>query len=228
MQINHSINQAFCNGSMDLSNCMEESPSWNTGSFLASQYTVHFTESKSSQNPTLVSVLSQVSLFQVFPTDAFKIHYIIIVPSVHPPTKWPFIKFPHQNHICPLFFPMHATYLTHLPLDLIDMITQIILSEQYTSWSFSVFSFIYSFSILFLNAHSLYCFLIDWLSVITFVLIFLKSRYRWYFKCVTFLCPNYCSWWIFNNWEECWHPTFRSCCMYVMGKKRECYRVIWQ
>ena len=57
-----------------------------------------------------------------------------------------------------------------------------------------------------------------WLSIIIFVLILLKSRYGWYFKLATLLCPNYCGSWIFNNWEEWWQPTFRSCCMHVLGE----------
>jgi hypothetical protein len=92
---------------------------------------------------TSVPILSQLDPVHTATSHFLKIHLKIILPSTPGSPKWSLsLRFPHQN-------PVHASPLPHtryMPrhLFLLDFITRRILGEEYTSFSFSLCSFIYS------------------------------------------------------------------------------------
>ena len=89
--------------------------------------------------------LSWASSIQSTPTTShfLKIHLNIILPSTPGSPKWPLsLTFLYQYTVYALLSPIRATCPAHL--NLLDIITRTILSEEYRSWSFSLCSFLQS------------------------------------------------------------------------------------
>jgi hypothetical protein len=127
---------------------MQQRPSWEANSFSASQEISHIL-----WNPEVhycihnslppVPILSQLNPVHVPPSHFFKIHLNIIPPSMPGSAKWsPSLRSPYQNPVCTALFPIRATCPAHLIL--LDLITRIILGDEYRSLSSSLCSLLHS------------------------------------------------------------------------------------
>jgi len=126
---------------------MEQSPSWETSRFSASQeiprivwnpevhYRIHMC-------PPTVPILSQLDPAHTLTFHFWKTSLNIILPCTPGSSKWPLsVRFPHQNPVCTSLLP-HTRYMpcpSHS-----YFITRTVLSEEYRSLSSSLCGFLHS------------------------------------------------------------------------------------
>jgi len=122
---------------------MEQSP-WEANRFSASQeipcilwnpkvcYRIY-------KCPPPVPTLNQIDPVDTHPSHCLKIYLNIILPSMPGSSKWSLsLGFPHQNPIYTFPIPIHATCPAHL---ILDLVTWIIMGEEYRSYNSSCTSF---------------------------------------------------------------------------------------
>jgi len=94
--------------------------------------------------PPLVPIVSQIDLVHIPKSHFLKLLFNIILPSTSRSTKWSLsLKFRHQNTVYPSPLPPYALQCPDHDI-LIDLITRILLGEEYRSLSSSLCSFIHS------------------------------------------------------------------------------------
>ena len=126
---------------------MEQSPSWKTNRFAASQeisrilWSPFITAFTSNRH---LSLSWDSSIQSIPPTSHFlKIHLHIILPSTSGSPQWSLsLRFPHQNPVHASPSPIRTTCPAHRIL--LDFITRTILGEEYRSLSSSLCSFLHS------------------------------------------------------------------------------------
>ena len=125
-----------------LTYCMVQSPCWEANWFAASQEIprisrnpkVHY-RTHNRQPP--VSILGQPNPVHIPTSHLLEIHPNIIHPSTPRSPQWSLtLRFPHQDPIHPLSSPIRATCPANLIL--LDFVTRTILSEEYKSFSSSL------------------------------------------------------------------------------------------
>jgi hypothetical protein len=109
-----------------------------------------------SQQPD--TILSHIKLVHAFQINTFKIHFHSVLQSMHKSSNQSLsLRFPHQNtvyhsplpHTCHLPWPSLFSCFEHLYILTIAVSgkyaylhTQIIFSEEYTSWNYSLYNFL--------------------------------------------------------------------------------------
>jgi hypothetical protein len=117
---------------------MEQSPSWEANRFAASQEIPRIlwnpkVDYISYKCPPLVPFLSQLNPVRTSTSHFLKIHLNIILPDTPGSFQWSLsLRFPYQTPVHASPFPIRATCPTHLIL--LDVITRIIMGEEYRSW----------------------------------------------------------------------------------------------
>ena len=101
---------------------------------------VHYLTHK---RPPSVPILGQPNPVHIPTSYLLKIHLNIIHPSTPRSPQWSLaLRFPHQDIIHPLSWPIRATCLAHLIL--LDFTTRTVLGEEYKSFSSSLCSLLHS------------------------------------------------------------------------------------
>ena len=102
----------------ELTNSMEQSPSWEANPFSASQEIPHIIWNPKvhyliHKCPPSVSILSQLDSVHNSTSDFLKIHLNIILPPKSGSSKWTLpLSFPHQNPVHASPHP-HTRYMPH-------------------------------------------------------------------------------------------------------------------
>ena len=110
--------------------------------FPAFHGTPRFITALTSVRHLSLSWASPIQSIYPHPTS-LEIHLNIIRPSTPSSPQWsPFLRYPHQDPIHPLFSPIRATCPAHLIL--FDFITRTILGEKCKSFSSSLCNLLYS------------------------------------------------------------------------------------
>jgi len=125
-----------------------QSPSWEANWFASSQDIprisrnpkVHY---RTHKRPPPVSILGHPNPVHIPTSYLLEIHPNIIHPSTPKSPQWSLsLRFPHQDPIQPLSWPIRATCPAYLIL--LDFITRTILGEEYRSFNSSLCNLLHS------------------------------------------------------------------------------------